>query len=659
MSEIIMMGEPVTGKTTMTNLPNMAQAPVVSSGRKTRSDAWRITNSSIPAVEAANALKSLENVAGYLGLSEEYKVRFATEHCMSIINYDTKTVTIQGADCIDKCPIEPEKFDRLVGRVIHEVMHDRIRSMESTEQVGIYAVNKNLPQDEQQELAYFAGICEDWLIDRKLQEIPALRDYVEANLLAAIEKKLESGWKPKPNSVKDNFLEYALFHNPNVMVEIVDEIIPAMQKIVELGKQLRPEQTAGCDYCARAALITRTWEEIKAIWMNPPQPPSKSEPQEGGESGDGDCSGENKEDTQPGKQKEDKEDKEKSTENPGESKESTDDEETGSGEEDGEDMGESEESPEESKESEEPSDSEGGKVNPDGKHKNKKEPKSEPERPLPPQQQDAPISKKMAEQIEQAIVEEIEDATEEIRKELEEAGVKETLPKILRRKERIGKILTPDRRLANKLEEVVKLRKGLQYRAVRGESEGDIDDLNLWRAGFKDKRVFKSGYKFPDGIPETVVLIDASGSMTEEQMRGVLMAAAAMGAVIKCQCWAYYYGGKVELIRLDENKVVRETKADGSTPSGLAILGVADTIKDKKRGLIIHLTDGGHNSGVNPRIVADLMKQKGYGVEVVNVIWGRGGYKYKHWGLPVEEINTIEDFPEALFKILKREAHIK
>jgi hypothetical protein len=101
--------------------------------------------------------------------------------------------------------------------------------------------------------------------------------------------------------------------------------------------------------------------------------------------------------------------------------------------------------------------------------------------------------------------------------------------------------------------------------------------------------------------------------------------------------------------------MVRVAELGGGTPSGLAIVGVA--LGMKKNGLVIHLTDGDHNSGSSPAIAGKVLKDKGIGI--VNVIWGTSNPKPQYYGLPTVGIRSIEQFPDALYGILMSQAKLE
>ena len=183
---------------------------------------------------------------------------------------------------------------------------------------------------------------------------------------------------------------------------------------------------------------------------------------------------------------------------------------------------------------------------------------------------------------------------------------------------------------------------------MHGEQYGRIDKRHLHRIG-TDQRIFSLRYKFPDGFPNTRILIDLSGSMSGQEADEVLEAAGALQTLVNAEVWCYnHYDGKVNLVRMDEGKLIHTFKPDGQTPSGLAIVGVS--LGMKKDGLIIHLTDGEHNAGQTPWTANWALKK--HGINLVNLIWGNHTKDYSLDGMSYRQLNGLAEFPEALYQIL-------
>jgi hypothetical protein len=85
----------------------------------------------------------------------------------------------------------------------------------------------------------------------------------------------------------------------------------------------------------------------------------------------------------------------------------------------------------------------------------------------------------------------------------------------------------------------------------------------------------------------------------------------------------------------------------GNTPSGIALVGVAETLKPG--GLIIHLTDGEHNVEFGPAEATQVLDRKG--INAIHLLWGKKEGPYE--GLACKVLNNgLAEFPDALYWIL-------
>ncbi|GEM_PF-6051541 len=261
----------------------------------------------------------------------------------------------------------------------------------------------------------------------------------------------------------------------------------------------------------------------------------------------------------------------------------------------------------------------------------------------------APIDQRLAKDIEEAMVSDTEDITQEIYKEFEEAGFKTTSRGFLitRKNETKTIQIKPDPELCRKLERILMIRQRLQSRVMRGENYGKLDMRKLHRSQ-TDQRIFKLKYRFPDGFPESAILVDMSGSMTGEQAEEVIIAATSLASVVKCQVWAYAQtSSEIAITRLNEGTYTHGARPEGNTPSGVALAAVADTLK--KGGLIIHLTDGEHNVEFGPAEATAILNKKH--IKAVHLLWSDHTAPYT--GLQYKVLaGGLGEFPEALYQIL-------
>jgi hypothetical protein len=76
----------------------------------------------------------------------------------------------------------------------------------------------------------------------------------------------------------------------------------------------------------------------------------------------------------------------------------------------------------------------------------------------------------------------------------------------------------------------------------------------------------------------------------------------------------------------------------------------------KHGGLVIHLTDGEHNTGEMPWNAHWVLKKRG--VELVNLIWGRSTKHYDYDGMNCRRLDGLAEFPDALYSILIEKAKL-
>ena len=261
----------------------------------------------------------------------------------------------------------------------------------------------------------------------------------------------------------------------------------------------------------------------------------------------------------------------------------------------------------------------------------------------------SPISERLSEDIEEAMVSDTEDITQQIYKEFEEAGFKTSNRgfMITRKKETRTIQIKPDPEMCRKLERILTIRQRLQSRVMRGEVYGKLDMRKLHRSQ-TDQKIFKLKYRFPDGFPESAILVDMSGSMTGDQAEEVIIAATSLASVVKCQVWAYAQNSsEIAITKLNDGTYTHGARPEGNTPSGVALVSVAETLR--KGGLVIHLTDGEHNVEFGPAEATKILNKKH--IKAVHLLWSDHTGPYA--GLDYKVLpGGLGDFPEALYRIL-------
>lgn len=588
-----------------------------------RSDNWRINKSGLMPIEGAQILKALQKVAGAAGLPSNFKVRFATNAKGSGIDFDSREVLIGAGRLFKEAPIPAELFDVLVGLTLHETGHQQIETNRVWDNVG--HPRATMDQHEQDIFQNFINIGEDIAIESRTRANKNLAEYDEALHNWAVSKMREA----QPDKLLEIWLEYALGHKSDKMMNLPEEFTEPMRQLVALTGWLRNPH----NYLDRARAYLDYWSAVKDAILNPPQP-QQGQPQDVGADGQ-------KGEASPDKPPAPAPDKQDGEPEPDESEPTS-----SSGTED-----KTPQQPEQNKVAGDSGEQTSVPEPDTGSNHGGQE--DELERPLAPSPEDS-IDDELASAIDDAIESDLEDITAEVAEEFigqKDAGFRgryQTTRTVIRSRETKTPLVKPDAQLRKKLERIMTIRKRLQTRTMHGEQYGRIDKRHLHRIG-TDERIFSLRFKFPDGFPNTRILIDLSGSMSGHEADEVLEAAGALQTLVNAEVWCYNYdGGQVNLVRMDDGKLIHRFTPRGSTPSGLAIVGVS--LGMKKDGLIIHLTDGEHNSGQAPWSAHWVLKKRG--INLVNLIWGKSIKHYNLDGMSYQQLNGLAEFPEALYRIL-------
>ncbi len=446
-----------------------------------------------------------------------------------------------------------------------------------------------IAEDERDVFGNFVNIGEDIIIDDRLTTNVNLKDYHEA----AVEKLFSGRRNPKLNSLLEIWIEHSLAHDPEILNYVPEEIRDAMDDLAALNSKIKEPMERLAGTRIRADLYVATWEKVRNIVLHPP---------EIGEDCNTCSDGHLPAETPPGE-----------------------------------------------KEAQ-------GRTMPGPTSMHPDNPK-ERDTSLPLMNMvPAPIDQRLAEAIEEAMTTDTEDITKQVYNEFEDAGY---MPKsyvsfvVTRKHETKTVIVKPDPEQCRKLERILTIRRRLQARVMRGENYGKLDMKKLHRSQ-TDQKMFKLKYRFPDGFPDCAILVDMSGSMSGKQAEEVITAATSLATVVKCKVWSYAeQGSEIKLIKLDDGKMTHKNTPCGNTPSGIALVGVADTLKPG--GLVIHLTDGEHNVEFGPAEAAEVLDRKG--INAVHLLWGTKEGPYE--GLPCKVLTGgLSEFPDALYWILVEELQL-
>lgn len=222
----------------------------------------------------------------------------------------------------------------------------------------------------------------------------------------------------------------------------------------------------------------------------------------------------------------------------------------------------------------------------------------------------------------------------------------------------------PDQALVHKLRNILRAQKEAATRMNRGLVSGKLDAQKLYRA-YTTGRTFKRKEYFPMLNQWTIVmLLDASGSM--EGKWGMVgrccsALAEALGEYNTVRVYAYSqtYRETINICILtdllhDGGHLCTITPG-GCTPTGEALIATALKMpQGNNRRLILHLTDGLWNSGVDVWYGLEFCAKKQ--IEVITLGYGSSSRRAfeLQYGNNFEMIDSLEELPHVVESLLRR-----
>lgn len=217
-----------------------------------------------------------------------------------------------------------------------------------------------------------------------------------------------------------------------------------------------------------------------------------------------------------------------------------------------------------------------------------------------------------------------------------------------------------DQRQAGRLKAIIQNYADRKVLVSRGLTSGKVDGKRLYRAPISGA-CFLDKQKLPDASWSICLLIDASGSMGRGQSWKLVETTVATlhyalrGSTNRLQAWAYYEShGICVLTSLIKGKELMSVSPIGRTPSGQAIIAATYLLpKDRKRKLIIHVTDGASNAGCAVQYGIDYCQKQH--VQLITLGCGQEDRQamLEQYGRSVQFIDHLAQLPSALEKLLK------
>ena len=217
-----------------------------------------------------------------------------------------------------------------------------------------------------------------------------------------------------------------------------------------------------------------------------------------------------------------------------------------------------------------------------------------------------------------------------------------------------------DQRQVGRLKAIIQSYADRKVLVSRGLTSGKVDRKRLYRAPITGA-CFLDKQTLPDVSWSICLLIDASGSMGKGQSWRLVESAVATlhkafrGSTNRLQAWAYFESHGICMITgLLKGNELMSVSPSGETPSGQAIIAAAYLLpKDRKRKLIIHVTDGASNAGCDVQYGIDYCKEQR--VQLITLGCGLEDRQamLEQYGRSVQFLDHFGQLPSAIEKLLK------
>lgn len=220
-----------------------------------------------------------------------------------------------------------------------------------------------------------------------------------------------------------------------------------------------------------------------------------------------------------------------------------------------------------------------------------------------------------------------------------------------------------DENLVNQLVWLKNLKTQRDTVIKRGLASGKIDSRRLYKAPV-DSEIFRNKEMKKNEKRVIWLLMDGSGSMSSDMgNRLYRMCAATAKALPDSRIYTYshthYLGENCHLItRTDDRKGMQFISATGGTPSGDALVYVAQMLNAHGGGTLIHFTDGDCNTGITTKEALTTVDRLYKKVNLINVV--EHGSHEDYQKVESDHIKTVDIQKASEFaELLKKElAHI-
>ena len=216
----------------------------------------------------------------------------------------------------------------------------------------------------------------------------------------------------------------------------------------------------------------------------------------------------------------------------------------------------------------------------------------------------------------------------------------------------------PHRKLVTRLKDIFRLQREEAARTHHGLPSGKLDTRRLYRA-CTTGMVFKQKEYFPENTQWNIMLLlDASGSVLWHWELLESVYAALVEALVEGNAQLEVYAYKetemiCEITRLYYDHSLYTILPSGTTPTGEAIIAAGLLMPPSGKRLMIHVTDGLWNTGVDTWYALEFCKR--HKIDLVNLGCGGAQRAFElQYGKNFEIMESIEELPRALELLLRR-----
>lgn len=217
----------------------------------------------------------------------------------------------------------------------------------------------------------------------------------------------------------------------------------------------------------------------------------------------------------------------------------------------------------------------------------------------------------------------------------------------------------PDIELAQTLKDIFTLQQQEAKKTSRGLDSGKIDRRRLYRVSTTEL-IFKKKEHDKQATWDITILVDASSSMASsweliESMFATLVKAwQSHKNTLNLYAYTEKNGTSIITNLLNNNKLFTMVPS-GNTPSGQAIISTAMLIKKGTRRMLLHITDGKINVGVDIDFAIKFCKKEDIdlltiGTGILDIIELNKRYGSDRFQI----INTLDELPDVLTSLLRK-----